>query len=190
MAVNKSNDFFPNFWAKLLFCTCVLFIRTHDEQSKLVRCRIWDVNQNWSAHQHHRLSESIRITRLMWEVIALFGVYFAIYLCIMHRHKWGMRANQPKNRSEEKHSNYLPEINIFRVICLVFSFKLTKWMCDNYVWCSNDCDRQTHMIIVMIIIIPASAGRFIALHVHDSNGFPHKFLTYFACSKRVAINQV
>lgn len=66
-----------------------------------------------------------------------FRVYFAIYLwmhfiCI--RHKCGMRASTTKNTIHI--SLDLPEINIFRVICLVIFFKLTKWMYDNYVWCS------------------------------------------------------
>lgn len=45
-----------------------------------------------------------------------------------------------QRRNARGKRNRMTEINIFRVICLVFSFKLTKWMRDNYVWCSNDCD--------------------------------------------------
>lgn len=40
-------------------------------------------------------------------------------------------------------TKFTKNINIFQVICSDVSFKLPKWMGDNYVWCLNDCDRRT-----------------------------------------------
>lgn len=115
---------------------------------------------------------------------------------IMQRQSYGMRTKLRVREIWKKNDeNTYQEINIFQVICSVFSFKLPKWMGDNYVWCLNYFDRQTcswsstsasstddiivnDTITLMSLCTLCSAGWIIVscLHCWSNNDFLHVWL--------------
>lgn len=106
---------------------------------------------------------------------------------IMQRQSYGMRTKlrvrEMKNKTTFTEKNIY---NIFQVICSVISFKLPKWMGDNYVWCLNDCDRRTcYMLMIINIGIINTDTDIVMIKFYWCHFLPHQLVESSSLAVRI-----